>query len=99
MRRFNMVLGLMAVLGLSACSSVLTPEVIRELAQDQASFCAVGDIRGGAGGGAIAAPGVPMTGAYGQSTVMFCRSNQPNARISAKPDGSIEIQHGSGVKE
>ena len=77
------------VLAASGCSTI-DPAVIEALAQDQASICALGDIRGGAGsllGGA--------GGGYGQSTLSFCRSNQPNATITLTPDGSISIQHGA----
>ena len=74
------------------CSPALTPELIRELAQDTASFCAQGDIRGGVG--TLMSP----SGGYGQSTFGFCRSNQPNAKITLKSDGEISIQHGEGVE-
>jgi hypothetical protein len=72
---------------LSGCS-VLNPDLVRELAKDDASICIYGDIRGGAG----AVAGVP-TGGYGQGTVRLCRSNQPNAIITMGPDGSISITH------
>ena len=75
------------------CSPTLTPELINSLALDTASFCAQGDIRGGVG--TLMSP----SGGYGQSTMAFCRSNQPNAKITLKPDGEISIQHGEGVDE
>ena len=84
--------GLMALLSCAflavGCSSALTPEVITALSQDHASFCAQGDIRGGVG--TLMSP----SGGYGQSTLSFCRSNQPNAKITLSPDGEISIQHG-----
>lgn len=77
------------VLAVSGCSSI-DPRVIEALAQDNASVCASGDIRGGAGsvlGGA--------GGGYGQSTLSFCRSNHNNAIITLTPDGAISIRHGA----
>ena len=74
---------------LAGCGS-LTPELIKALAEDKASFCASHDVRGGAG--ALLAP----TAGYGQATLSFCRSNQPNAKVSLSSDGTISIEHGAG---
>lgn len=82
----------MKVLLLSAmlfCGCSLSPELIRALAEDDASVCAASDIRGGAGGVTVGA------GGYGQSTFTFCRSKMPNSKISIKPDGTISIEHGA----
>ena len=82
------ILGIMlGVLLLSGCSSFLTPELIKELAKDNASFCAQSDIRGGVG--TIVAP----AGGYGQGTLSFCRSNHEKAKVTLTPDGSISIEH------
>jgi hypothetical protein len=74
------------LLGLGGCSSI-SPELVAELAKDNASFCFTSDIRGGAG--SIAAP----TGGYGQGTLSFCRSRQANAKVTLGADGSISIEH------
>ena len=75
------------------CSSVLTPELIHELAGDPASFCAHVDLHGGMGGGAfMPAPVVPMAG-YGSSTLSFCRSNHEGATVTMGADGAISIEH------
>lgn len=84
---------LVLVLGLSGCVA-LTPDLVKELAKDDATFCANIDVRGGAG--SIA--GVP-TGGYGQSTAVFCRSKMEDAQIETKPDGSMSIRHGKGVTQ
>jgi hypothetical protein len=76
------------VVGLGGCTA-LTPDLIAQLAKDDASICVSTDIRGGVG----AVAGVP-TGGYGQATGNFCRSKMPNAKIELKSDGSISIQHG-----
>ena len=79
----------MMALGLSISSCVsITPELIEALAKDKASFCLNNDIRGGVG--TLLTPG----GGYGQSTLSFCRSNQPNAIVTLQADGSISIEHG-----
>ena len=78
------------VLGFTGCSS-LDPKLIDALAKDDASICISTDIRGGVG----AVPS--MAGGYGQATTNICRSKMPNAKVEIKPDGSISIQHGSGV--
>jgi len=75
--------------GLSSCTA-LTPDLVAQLAKDDASVCISTDIRGGVG--AIA--GVP-SGGYGQATGNFCRSKMPNAKIELKADGSISLQHGA----
>jgi hypothetical protein len=76
---------------LGGCSSALTPELIQALAQDNASFCARADTRGGVG--SLMSP----AGGYGQATLELCRSQMPDARIILGADGSITIEHGSGV--
>lgn len=91
MRRIAIV----CVLGvfLAGCSSVLTPELIAELAKDSASFCAHTDLHGGMGGGAFTpAPVVPMAG-YGSATLSFCRSNHDGASVKLGADGSMSIEH------
>ena len=75
------------LLAMNGCSS-LTAEMIAALSKDNASFCALNDIRGGAG--AI----IGAAGGYGQGTFNFCRSNHANAKITLSPDGSISIEHG-----
>jgi len=80
-------LGLSLILG--GCSS-LSPELITALSKDNASFCALSDVRGGAG--AV----IGAAGAYGQGTFAFCRSNRPNAIVTLKPDGEMSITHGTG---
>lgn len=91
--RYGLSLVLCSAFLAVGCTSSLTPELIRELAIDKASFCARGDIRGGVG--TLMSP----SGGYGQSTLSFCRSNQANAKITLKPDGEITIQHGDGASE
>lgn len=80
------------VLLLAGCST-LSPEVIEALAKDQASFCGTQDIRGGTVGLMAAA------GGYGQGTLSFCRSNQPEARVKVNPStGEISIEHGEHLR-
>jgi hypothetical protein len=79
------------VLGLGGCSSI-SPELLHELAQDDASLCFTTDIRGGVG--TITAP----SGGYGQSTLSLCRSKMPDARVSVSPEGAISIEHGKAVE-
>ena len=86
------IVGLLVGLVLTGGCSVLTPDLIKELTKDPASFCASNDIRGGVG--SLLAP----AGGYGQGTFIFCRSNFPNASVSLKPDGSIAIQHGDKIE-
>ena len=66
-----------------------SPEFIEALAKDKASFCGKVSASGGAGGVA----GFVPSGGYGTSTLEFCRSNQPNAKVSMDDKG-ISIQHG-----
>jgi len=75
------------LLALSGCTQ-LTPELVHELARDNASVCVTSDIRGGVG--SIVAP----SGGYGQGTFSMCRSMRPDARIKLSPDGTISIEHG-----
>jgi len=82
------VLSLVALLGLGGCVT-LSPELLRELAKDEASICASADIRGGVG--SLMSPG----GGYGQSTLRLCRSGKDNATITMSPDGSISITNGN----
>ena len=77
---------------LSSCVS-FTPEMIEALAKDKASFCAKLDASGGAGAVAAFAP----SGGYGSSSLAFCRSNQPNAKVTMNKEG-ISIQHGEVVE-
>lgn len=84
---FKLALALPFALALAGCST-LTPELIKELAKDDASVCISTDVRGGAG----AVAGVP-SGGYGQATGNLCRSKMPNAKIELRPDGSISITH------
>lgn len=88
MKKQGLVLGFIAVLGLgfAGCSS-LSPELVAALAKDNASFCALSDVRGGAG--AV----IGAAGAYGQGTFGFCRSNRDGAVVKLAPDGSISIEH------
>ncbi len=74
------------------CSVPLTPELIKELAKDNASFCARAGVRGGAGAVAIVPAPVP-SGGYGSAEVEFCRSNHDGATVKLSPDGSISIEH------
>ena len=67
---------------------MITPELITALSNDSASFCMNTDIRGGVG--TLLTPG----GGYGQSTLSFCRSNQPKATVTLQADGTISIEHG-----
>jgi len=67
----------------------LSPELIHELANDDASICITTDLRGGTGG---LAAGI---GGYGQGTTTLCRSKFPNAKLVVKPDGSMSIEHGA----
>ena len=83
----KMLAAIILGLSLSACSVPLTPELIQALSNDTASFCFTSDIRGGVG--TLLTPG----GGYGQGTTSFCRSNQPSARVTLSPDGSISIEH------
>jgi len=66
-----------------------SPEFIEALAKDKASFCGKVSASGGAGGVA----GFVPSGGYGASVLEFCRSNQPNAKVSMDDKG-ISIQHG-----
>ena len=91
--KYGLVVVLCGVLLAMGCSPALTPELIRELAKDTASFCAQGDIRGGVG--TLLSP----SGGYGQSAFGFCRSNQANAKITLKPTGEIIIEHGDGAEK
>jgi hypothetical protein len=77
-----------SLLAVSGCVT-LSPELVRELAKDDASFCASADVRGGAGGIVGGA-----TGGYGQGTLRLCRSNKDNAKMSIAPDGTMSIQNG-----
>jgi len=78
----------LSILLVAGCSA-LTPELLKELAKDNASACFSTDVRGGAG-----AMVGSMTGGYGQATLRFCRSNKDNAKITMGADGSIAIQNG-----
>lgn len=71
--------------------------VVAELKNDSASVCFALTGRGGAG--MMAATPVPIpAGGYGSGEAFFCRSNQPDARITAE-SGKLTIEHGAGVKE
>ena len=89
-----MILATAMLWTLASCSNMLTPELVAELAKDSASFCAHGDVRGGAGGIIGGA-----TGGYGQSTLGFCRSNTAEAKVTLGPDGSISIEHGQHLNK
>lgn len=65
--------------------------MVRELAKDEASFCARAGARGGAGGGGLAMGA--LSGAYGSGEFAFCRSNHDGATITLGADGSISIKH------
>lgn len=82
-----LILSASLLVGSVGCVS-LTPQMVRELAKDDASVCISTDVRGGAG----AVAGMP-TGGYGQATGNLCRSKMPNAKIELRPDGSISITH------
>jgi len=90
------VAGAALLLGLTACTLPLTPELIEALAKDNASFCGRAGIRGGAGAMPLAGVAVPA-GGYGSSEVEFCRSNYPGASVSMVPGGAITITHGAEV--
>ena len=90
----NIALILCILLG-AGCSLPLTPELVEALAKDAATLCLSTDVRGGAGT-LVPAPGVG--GGYGSATLVLCRTNQPDARLSVHPDGSISIEHGKGVQ-
>jgi hypothetical protein len=92
MKQLLLVLWLLiTTLSMPGCT-FLTPELIHALASDSASFCALSDVRGGAGALVMPAP----SGGYGQGTLVFCRSNRANARLTVLPDGAISIEHGAG---
>lgn len=78
---------LISSLGFTSCTS-LSPELITALGQDDASFCATTDIRGGVG--SLLNP----AGGYGQATLSLCRSNKDNAELSIGPDGTLSIKNG-----
>ena len=71
----------------------LSPDLVRELAKDDASICVTTDIRGGTGALGVGA------GGYGQGTTVLCRSKFPNARVKVAPDGSMSIEHGEGIEK
>jgi hypothetical protein len=81
------ILALSYALVLAGCAS-LSPELVRELAKDDASACLSSDVRGGVG--SLMTPG----GGYGQATLGLCRSAMPNATLTLNPDGSISIHNG-----
>lgn len=81
--------GLILLAGLAGCSP-LNAELVKALAEDDASFCISSDIRGGAG----MVAGVP-SGGYGQGTVIMCRSGKDNSSLSVAPDGTIKVENGS----
>ena len=86
------ILVLICAIMLGGCSLPLTPELIAELAKDNASVCARAGVRGGAGMATIAPIPVPA-GGYGSAELEFCRSNFPGAKVTLAPDGSISIEH------
>ena len=88
MRCAKLVLSSVVLFAGSSGCVTLDAKLVEALAKDKASFCASVDTRGGAG--SIAAP----IGAYGQSTLSFCRSGQANAKVTLTPEGSISIEHG-----
>ena len=81
------------LLSVSGCALKLTPEMIEALGKDPASFCLSSGVSGGAGGAGFGM-GVVGSGGYGQGTLNFCRTNQPNSQVELKADGSISITHG-----
>ena len=81
------VVVLLACYQFGGCTTI-DPAIIEALAKDPASVCITGDVRGGAGGIIGGA-----TGGYGQSSLAFCRSQMPNAKIQLLPDGTISIEH------
>jgi L-aminopeptidase/D-esterase-like protein len=88
-REAVIVSALVLVAGLMGCTTI-SPEMVEALSKNDASVCASGDVRGGAG----AVAGVP-SGGYGQGTMTFCRSGKPNAKLEIKPDGSMSITNGA----
>jgi len=88
MRNGILVVACSVFLATNSCVA-LSPELVSALSKDDASFCVAADVRGGAGGIIGGA-----TGGYGQSTLILCRSQMPDAKISISPDGSISIEHG-----
>lgn len=85
-------IAILCVLGafLPGCAT-LDADMIRELAKDEASFCAHAGARGGAGGGGLAMGA--LSGFYGSGEFSFCRSNHDGAKITLGADGSISIEH------
>lgn len=83
------ILSALLVVGSMGCSAI-TPEMVRELAKDDASICISTDVRGGAGGIVGGA-----TGGYGQASLALCRSGKDNATISMSPDGTMSIHNGA----
>jgi len=73
---------------LSGCFG-FSKEMLEELAKDTASFCGKVSASGGAAGMA----GMLPSGGYGTSTLEFCRSNQPDAKVTMDDKG-ISIEHG-----
>lgn len=86
------ILGLVGIVVLTGCTVPLTPELIKELAKDNASFCAKAGVRGGAGAVAIVPAPIP-SGGYGSAELEFCRSNHAGAKVTLAPDGTISIEH------
>jgi hypothetical protein len=84
----NKIVGIcFLLLTFSTMGCALSPELIHELANDDASVCLTTDLRGGTGG---LAAGV---GGYGQGTTTLCRSKFPNAKLTVSPDGAMSIEH------
>jgi hypothetical protein len=84
---------LLSCLLLSGCFG-FSKEMLEALAHDTASFCGKVSASGGAGGMA----GMLPSGGYGTSTLEFCRSNQPNARVTMDDKG-ISIEHWEIAKD
>ena len=72
------------------------PELVRALAESNASACLVTGVSGG--GGAIPIGPMPTVpgGGWGKADFTFCRSNEPGSEISVNDTG-ITIKHGMAI--
>ena len=87
-RWISFFLGSLALVGLLGCTPNYA-KLVKALASDPASFCLSTDTRGGIGGVAAGA-----SAGYGQTSLLLCRSQIPDAKMAILPDGTIVISHG-----